>query len=877
MANITHKLEVAAWTASNLPPTLAVTRFLFSPEAYDTLHQWCVERTGRPQASIVLSGLSEIVAFLVPDIAYMEPRAYVSGGPNRLALYFLGDKTGDAGLSRRLRTAINLWLGVIYPDKDPQVRGAVAASAEDSVCWALIETPTALREHAGLCDVPKDRMLFDLLVARAVAGLAGRKILFATGEERELILRTPQSSPYGGIELVSFPPKTQPGGHGLYSEVITIKTATFPDRRGFGVHVLARPSMRNWGPITSYDVNASPARSLDLFMPSDDDGLARGIRHTSFRYKAIVDNWKDVHANGSEKQITARWESHRDERIVALLGRLVGAGRLEDATLLQPVAREGGLWILPRLAPGSGDRHLAGGSGVPWPDRLDIAQSLDGPLGDLGFARAGGLQRINARMPVHGPFHNPPDKEAAPGDRRAELIKTLAAIGNGGKLDLLVFNTREDAPNLVRDEVVKLLGAPDSDQSGCWTWGEGLTIRLVVAPAGPLSELLPDVSLTDAESAGKTPAQRSAMLKARQERAVTDVAVRMATHIAAARRDVTGVACAILEMPDSFMGHARDPYACARRELARQRVLPQVVLVGKDDKPQQKFRAAVGDWMRMLGVLPVFEEDLKLAPAALALIQRNASSGGIDTQAFPLAARVRAGLLECAIPGPDNEPRWQPYALAALDVFSGDYSRSPRTRDKETLAGLQHFFATALEQIDRHGQTLVLVEADTVSGVAPGLQNAQLEANRLVIGQRAFAPSDLPNSRLIRFTADDARLPAYYHLGDGQWPTGLFAWNEGGRTAYGLKKKPVSAKTTSWSSIVSRHLESGDNNANDHAPRRLAPLDEICIVIAQSNDDMVDLQLLAHRLRSVHAQYGDDTRLPFPLHELKLLTRAITG
>lgn len=82
-------------------------------------------------------------------------------------------------------------------------------------------------------------------------------------------------------------------------------------------------------------------------------------------------------------------------------------------------------------------------------------------------------------------------------------------------------------------------------------------------------------------------------------------------------------------------------------------------------------------------------------------------------------------------------------------------------------------------------------------------------------------------------------------MGDWAWPAGLFAWSAGGRTAYGITKKPASAKTTSWSSGVSRHhIEPGHNMAADDAPRRLAPLGEICVAFCQAGDDTVDLQLL---------------------------------
>jgi hypothetical protein len=97
------------------------------------------------------------------------------------------------------------------------------------------------------------------------------------------------------------------------------------------------------------------------------------------------------------------------------------------------------------------------------------------------------------------------------------------------------------------------------------------------------------------------------------------------------------------------------------------------------------------------------------------------------------------------------------------------------------------------------------------------------------------------------------------------------------RTAYGVKKKPRSAKTASYASTISRHLPSGDNRLADHKPRRIAALDEICAIFKQPDDEDVSLLMMAHRLRSVHAQFDDDTSLPFPLHELRLLGEAVTS
>jgi hypothetical protein len=134
----------------------------------------------------------------------------------------------------------------------------------------------------------------------------------------------------------------------------------------------------------------------------------------------------------------------------------------------------------------------------------------------------------------------------------------------------------------------------------------------------------------------------------------------------------------------------------------------------------------------------------------------------------------------------------------------------------------------------------------------------------------------LPNTRIVRICADTTKLPCYFQSG-AQWPSGLFEWGNAARTAYGVKQKPVSAKNTSRFSLLSRHLPTGDTRSRDKEPRRMAALDEMCVVFKQPSDDPTDLLMTVHRLRGLHTQFDDDTSLPFPLHELRLLGRAVTS
>lgn len=889
MSNV-DTLQVAVWTAEHLAKEIPLVRFTLPSKAHEILAQWLQEKTRRIDmpVSIVVAGLAEVVAFLAPETAYVKVDR--DGGPPRLSLYFLASDVVDrADIAQRVRASLSLWLGLIYPRKDANLRADIANAVDDDRNWTTISVTTAMRSHDGTCAVPNDIRLFDALTSLAARRLAGKTIQFATGQERTMVLQTPRSDLFGGVELVAFPPtRARTGSDALWSEVITVSTATFPERKGHGVHILARPSIRNWGPVQGYDKASDPSRSLDVFVPSvgGEAGFA-GYRHAAFRFKATV-NWKAVFDRGAPKDIVAKWESQNEHRVFDLVGRLVGAARLAEADLAHIVVGEEGRWVLPRLAPGSGDRFMAGGSGVGWPDRNDIATTIDRHLEPAGFSRAAPLTRLSGKMPVKGPFgHVKEDaREEAKGLRRAALSRTLKAIGTSRGLDIVVFRLQDATPRAVVQQIGDYLGVPDAVDGASLIWNDGLRINVIPAVSDVLAQALPRIQLTAAEEAGKTDKQQAEIRRSKQEEANRRIGAEMRAHVRAARAGgSTEIGCAILEMPSAHRGTgAMDPYAVARSELASERLLPQVMLVedGRDGEENPKIRATLRDLLRMLGVVPVFEEKLPFAVAAVAAIQRNAQDvggGSIRAQAFPLAVRTRDGILECAIPQEDGEPSWLPYAEAALFIFSGVNERFRRSRSEENVAKFHTFYATVLEQINRSGETVVLADMDTLGEKwMSTIQNGKLVFDRIEIGNRVFTPGDLGNVRLIRLSAATSKLPSYHVDDETQWPTGMFVWgSDAKRTGYALKRKPVSAKTVGRAMPVSRHLPTGDNRAMDNKLRKVASVDEVCVALCQDGDDLTELRLLAHRLRSVHAQYDDDTVSPFPLHELLLLGKAVTA
>jgi hypothetical protein len=885
-------LQVNVWEAKFTPDDrLALTRFQISPAAQETLTQWSREKSGRNDnqpVSVVLRGLSEITGWFVPEVAFVRQDWDAALHRKRLSFCFTGDVAADACLRQRMKMALQLWVNTLYPDKPAEQRASIAASAQEDAGWALLDISCALDSGSGACPRARDTLYWDALAAHAARRLAGQPLRFASGESRVLIPRTAQASAYEGLELVAFPPK-RGTEKGLWSEVIKLHTATFPERGV--VHVLARPSIRNWGAVTRAASRQGPRRALDIFLPADEAFGHATRRHTSFAFQA---RRGPEGPDGTPAGIVGYWPHKDNQKVFDLLRRLTHQSALAPNELAAPIIDEDGLWVLPRLGTVHKDKYLPGGTGVAWPDRKDIGDSLHQALEGAGFARAAPLTRRTTQHKVQKTFDK--DQSAA---RRA-VCDALAANGGGSALIVYVFHVREATPERVVGLLVERFGEPEKKTDRMLEWADGLKIEVRSAAADALSEELPAPELTAEESAGRNDRQLKSMRDLKRDEARDAVIKRMAAHISSVRGDDIGLACGLLEMPKTLLDKPRqDPFQFARRELARHDILPQVVLVdtksevetkkpgtaGKADAPPkdtEKYAAAIRDCFRMLGALPLDLLPDALRPAALTIVQRNAEKFGLgsrESQAIPLAVRVRGTLLECATPDENGAPRWSPYARAALRIFQGDYGKFGRGKQAENIVRYHEFFATVLDDINRAGPALVIAEGETIRHKVEAFANAGLQFDRLTLNGTTLTPHALANVRLIRVSPDPDRQPFYYHEGDNKWVSGLFEWDGAQRTFYALKTKPISVShSQSFASMTSRHGEEGSNVnvAQIDIDRVSSQVDEVCVMFLQPGDVPLDLATMTHRLRGAHVQTGVDTTSPFPLHELRLLAGGIT-
>lgn len=885
MADHVNALDLNVWEANlSAADSLILTRFRLSMDATEHLQAWSHEKSKRPDgapATLRLDGLSELLAWFVPEIAFMRRHHWDHETQSRsLAFFLAGDVAADESLRRRVQAAIGQWLTLVHSDKPADTRAAIAATAMDQASWSTLAVSGALQPRTGACPAPEDGLLFDAIAAHALKALSGKDLRFRSGTQRTLVAKAAQSDAFSGVELVAFPPRqTQ---RGLWSEVITLYTPTYPERPG--LHLLARPSIRNWGAVGRWSGRNDPNRALDVFMPAMEGATDGAYRHTSFDFRIKA---APAEADGKPKSV-GMWPHKEDQRVFDLVRRLTGRAALAPDELAKPVVDQDGIWALARLGTVHGDDWLPGGTGIAWPDRHDIAESLDAALSSAGFKTAEPMRRVRPVMPLDKPFNSKGDETTYTARRRA-IRTALEAVGaKASEIDLFILQRREDAPARIVAALINELGPPVAQDTAALSWNCGLVVRLRAVNAGVFAEEVTWVEPTPEERKALNPAQLKSIRELNREEAFDKVRKAMSVHIATARAaaGAGGVGWAILEMPEALRGREGDPFQLARRALAEAELLPQVVLTSAEALSEAtmkaKYGSAFSDCLRMLGVLPVEDLPNDLQPAALTVIQRNADMVAGQQRkghAFPLAARTKDGRLESAIPDDAGNPHWAPYALTVLKILKGDYGKFGRGRQEENIGKFETFFLTALEDIDRAGPALVICEGETLTHKLSALANGRLIFDQMTIANRTLVPADLPNLRVVRTSPDPKRQPYYHHNTENSWPSGLFGWGGATRTFYGLKQKPVTVSPAQhFAARVSRHAEPEDGvrPPKDNLGRVSSQIDEICVAFLQADDEPLTLATLVHRLRGAHAQYDADTARPFPLHELRKLGGGVT-
>ena len=888
-----NTLQLAAWALPRIDDTIPLTMFRMDRASYSTLVDWTRAKTGRddPKATAVIRGLHEVASLFVPDVVYVTTRA---GG---LEMTFLGNVAVDQDRRGRLRVALATWLGTVYAEgTTPQQRATIADAAMRDSNWTVEEVHTGLRGRgSNACDEPNDRRLWEALTARVVRALAGKSVTFDSGLTKRLIPTVPTSGPFDGVELVAFPPDLSPRrGGGYYSEVIRICTANLPERDG--IYILAHTSIRNWGEVKS-PTRGNVHRSLDVFIPQVPDLEYLGPqRHGAFSMKVVLEGERGT----QRRPCVGRWQYREDEDIFGTISRLTGFDGLPVKKGLTPLSSPDGVWVLPRLGSFHGDRYLPGGTGRSMKDQQALVEAVGRSVEPLGLERLPAVsRRVTRNAKPETPFvEETPEDLAARRAALARAIRTVNGESSSGPdtLDLFLFARRDTAAADLKSAVIDVLGQP-LEEGNLMHWGDGLSVRLHVHAAGPLAEALAtwEEPTDEDRREFRTNSEWNAERRRRQDEVNQAARKKMEEWVRSARDGVAGACCAILEIPEEFRGVYHDPFLMAKQVLAGERILPQVVLVkgaspntqadadeeGEDDNTLHRFGRAFADLLRALGVVPTSDDDGHgLAALTVAQVNSARQSGmRIESQAVPLAAQVRDGVLWAALPGNDGMPAWRPYAEVYLAITGATHGRFGRTKTAENKDRFAAFWDQSLKDISRKGGGIVLVDAPTGRQWLEGISNKALVFDRLEIGagNQPLLPQDLPGVRIVRVTEGDPKLPSYYHEEDAGWVHGIFAWPESERMVFSFKQKPTTNKKPKAPLITSRHAADAPGKSNEYDDRKLASLGETCATFIQPGDDPLDLVWRVHHLRGAHAQYGGDTSLPYPLHELALLKNAVTG
>ena len=181
------------------------------------------------------------------------------------------------------------------------------------------------------------------------------------------------------------------------------------------------------------------------------------------------------------------------------------------------VIGEEGRWV--SLDVGSGDRFMAGGSGVGWPDRQDIARGIDA-FSTRRLLACRTVDALKGTMPVKGPFK----PGSADGSNQARglsgaLVDQNQAIGTTSRgLDIIVFRSQEGTPLAIVREIGYFFGTPDRTDGGLPHLERWVAHQRGAGRFRRSAQALPKVQLTAAEEAGKTDRQQIEIRRTKQER-----------------------------------------------------------------------------------------------------------------------------------------------------------------------------------------------------------------------------------------------------------------------------------------------------------------------------------------------------------------------
>lgn len=906
MAGIIHPL---IWELSDkaLTSVRDYTVFSMPPELYDVLAAAFKTESEDGFPSVPQASLEQLIGWFAPDVAFVKRERLEKEGKYTLQIYYLGHCDQENAI-RDLVDAFQLWLAVSGPkDRDTGFDDRVLDAVENEDNWSVHQLDPALEALPGYCVEPRDGKAFDI-VTQAVAGyLAGQAVVLDGKNWGKLILSGIKGDPFFGRELILFPPEHAPGEtrEGYWSEVICIAAMTSPESQR--LRIVASLHVRNYAALTPQSRFTPLARHLDVFF------RARGAPAGEFRHGEIPFRLFGATDESVRPVYSYR---HGADLFKAVSGFPGGASIDADAVPFKPIFGDGGLWMMPRLGRGFGDRDLPAGHGMSWTDREAFASHLDAIFSSTGLERINDLERTSPGrgFSIACPWPDPsrPKEENIHKLRQfeADLLlrqqrrrKLAMHALDGTPLRVVLFRLRDEAERELYESLKDLFGAPEKVGPGELHFEDGLAIQILIEKSGILSEALPArPELAPAVAARTNKSKHPDIIRHQHRRLLEEHEEKIqsyAANVVTAWRD--GKAwLALIEMPESLRDKKDDPYTRVYRSIAAIGGLPQAILINsKGNASEYKIPHGLRDGIRMLGVAGLDEiksRSRDVVPSKVRLVglwtvRKNRDIRANETReahTFPMVIMDDLGMLKVALPDPDERGwAWVSYAAACVRIGAGQIPKYSKYRNSQRRDSFSQFYREVIESLVMAGiETVVMAEAANVRRELSSMTNRGLKLGVFEIqGMPGAQPLQIKDAAtsvsVLRLNSDDSKRATYCRSGAKGHVSGTF--KEPGRTrTYWAVRPPALSLSGNWDlksvMLASRRAVSHP----DHQLRkpdaeylnqdRVAPVLEEVVVVARSQSfEFNALATLIRKLQLAHVSWSSATVLPYPLHEASRL------
>lgn len=892
------------YTVFEIPPDLYEALALAFKKSNDDDQFWVV-----PQKS-----LERLIGWFAPDVGFIKREMSFQSGKYTLHIYYLGGQERERAVAE-LANAFQLWLAVSAPkDRDQELDNRLFAEVSNAANWFDRQVDLGMEGSPDRCLEPREGRAFDIITQSIAAYLAEKPVVLGGKNCGHLILSGVKGNPFYGRDLHLFPPDhvASENREGYWSEFIKISTMTSPESQR--MRIVASLHVRNYGALTPKSRFSSLDRHLDVFFPTRNGATIGRIRHGEIPFRLEGRNDEDVKP----------FYRYRNGADLFTAIRAFSGGAVIDSSKVafEPICGDAGLWMLPRLGRGFGDRRLAAGQGTSWTDREAFAYYLTEVFAQIGLQPICNLERVSVdrgfsiASPWSGPSE-PKDKTAEKTQKfQNQMQLTQARRGKlaggalaGVPLRIAFFRLRDEAGDELRANLMTLFGQPDKESAGELRFQDGLVVQFKLAKSGILSEPLPSPPQIEPEVAARiSKGKHQDIVRDRHRTLLEEREDQIRAYADKATSGWRGTApwIALIEMPDKLRDKTHDPYVRVYRSIAAIGGVPQALLLEENgDTNQFKVRQGLRDGLRMLGIagfdgIKTRGKNPNAIPANIRLLGLWTARRNEDFKAgerreactFPIAIVHDENTLKVALPTRDgNGWNWMNYSSACVAIRTHQIPSYSKVRVTQRSDVFSQFYREVIESLVFDGkETVVMAEAENIRKEVPTMTNKGLTLGAWEIeGSPGKAPLRLRDGdtsvSVVRLNRADSKGASYCRSGVKGNVCGAF--REPGRTrTFWAVRPPALSMSGNWN-LKSAMLASRRNIGHpDHQLRksdaeyfgedRVAPsLEEIVVLSHSKMLSCSALVSLIRKLQLAHVTWDSATILPYPLHEASLLEKIV--